>query len=138
MLALVIGSLEYWPKISGIWEYLWTVATDVYREMLDDLGVVNVWLRSVDGKMEEVNQHLRTMEMYAIGQFELIRDEIVSRIQESVNGGTPLPLALAAPAGAMEFHFDLRGATIADDATAERLAQRIGRLVTDRIRGVTR
>ena len=127
-------ALEYWPKIAGIHDFLWTTGITAWTETTAEIQGAKDYLRDLIFKTGDMLNIALTTRDYTIATYELLRDNFTI---PSVSGPS---MALATVGGGSRVSagstivIDLRGSTISDDAVAERLAQRI----TDRIRTVVR
>lgn len=138
--GLIVQALDNWPQINNIRDYLWTVGHDASVEIISGIQEANVRLGAITDVIGDIRAMSAVMKDYAIATYETMFADIAGmatgatqpEYSPAYRGGASF--AAAAAGSGLTVTFDLRGATISDNATVDRLMRR----VTDEIRRVTR
>ena len=79
LLNVTLG-LSYWPQIENIRDFLWGTLIPAVAETISEIQHMGDWLNGMTDILSDLRNLAIDLRTYATGTFELIRDEIVTRL----------------------------------------------------------
>ena len=79
LLNVTLG-LSYWPQIENIRDFLWGTLIPAVAETITEIQHMGDWLKGMTDILSDLRNLAIDLRTYATGTFEIIRDEIVTRL----------------------------------------------------------